>query len=126
MDALELRSRRGDVLPAWLSDVVRCTGVSSGSTGKDATMLHQAYERMIIKASVDADFGTKLLANPRSAALDAGLSPLLAESIAGLQAASVAEFATLLHRRVYGTWPAGACRPQRKAVPATPAAKTGS
>jgi hypothetical protein len=71
-------------------------------------MLHRAYEQLIIQASLDASFGARLIADPRSAALEAGLSPLMAESLVGLRAKSLPEFARALHRRIYGTMPAKA------------------
>jgi hypothetical protein len=69
------------------------------------SVLRRTYEQLIIQASLDASFGARLVADPRAAALEAGFSPLMAESLVGLRAKSLPEFATALHRRVYGTMP---------------------
>jgi hypothetical protein len=69
-------------------------------------MLLRTYEQLIVKASLDRAFGAHLLAAPRDAALDAGYSAIVAESLVGLSGATLAEFAASLHRRIYGTEPA--------------------
>jgi hypothetical protein len=69
-------------------------------------MLLRTYEQLIVKASLDRAFGAHLLAKPRDAALEAGYSAIVAESLVGLSGASLAEFAASLHRRIYGTEPA--------------------
>jgi hypothetical protein len=69
-------------------------------------MLLRTYEQLIVKASLDRAFGAHLLAKPREAALEAGYSAIVAESLVGLSGASLAEFAASLHRRIYGTEPA--------------------
>jgi len=66
-------------------------------------MLHETYEKMIVAANLDSAFRAQLLADPYQAALDAGLGPLVAESLAGLRAANLADFAAGLHLRLYGT-----------------------
>jgi hypothetical protein len=69
-------------------------------------LLHETYEKMIVAAWLDPAFAARLLADPCQAALDAGFSPLMAHSLAGLRAATLADFAAALHRRLYGTTPA--------------------
>ncbi len=70
-------------------------------------MLYRTYERIIVQARLDPHFGAQLLHDPCRAALDAGLSPMIAESLAGLQAATLSAFAALVHQRVYGETPPG-------------------
>ena len=65
-------------------------------------MLQRAYERLMAHALLDSSFGAELLVDARTAALSAGYSPLLAESLVGLRAETLGEFADALHRRVYG------------------------
>lgn len=65
-------------------------------------MLQRAYERLMTHALLDPSFGAALLVDPRKAALREGYSPLLAESLVGLRAGTLNEFAATLHRRVYG------------------------
>jgi len=65
-------------------------------------MLHRAYEQLMVQASVDPVFGALLLTDPCQAALDANCSPMLAESLVGLRAGTLAEFAAALYERVYG------------------------
>jgi hypothetical protein len=65
-------------------------------------VLFRTYERLIVEASLDVAFAGRLLADPRRAALDAGYDRLVAESLVGLCAESLEEFADALCRRVYG------------------------
>lgn len=60
----------------------------------------------MVQAVLDPAFGTRLLADPRQAALDAQCSPILAESLVGLRAGSLPEFAAALHTRIHGYPPA--------------------
>jgi hypothetical protein len=65
-------------------------------------MLQRAYERLMAHALLDPSFGAALLVDPRRAALHEGYSTLLAESLVGLRATTLNEFAASLRRRVYG------------------------
>ena len=65
-------------------------------------MLFRTFERLIVEASLDVAFASRLLANPRCAAIDAGYDSMVAESLVGLRAGSLDEFADALRRRVYG------------------------
>ena len=65
-------------------------------------MLQRAYERLMTHALLDPSFGAALLVDPRKAALHEGYSPLLAESLVGLRATTLNDFAASLHRRIYG------------------------
>ncbi len=69
-------------------------------------MLQRVYEQLIIEATLDSGFGTRLISDPCRAALEAGYSTVVAESLVGLRAGNLADFAAALHRRVYGTTPA--------------------
>lgn len=68
-------------------------------------MLQRPYEELIVRAMLDPAFGAELVADAPRAALDAGYSLLIAESLAGLRAGSLAALATALHQRVYGAMP---------------------
>jgi hypothetical protein len=84
-------------------------------------MLLRTYEQLIVKASLDRAFGAHLLADPRAAALEAGYSAIVAESMVGLSGSTLAEFAASLHRRVYGSEPtrdAFEARPQAESITA--------
>src|SRR5579864_5599627 len=70
------------------------------------TMLHRAYEQLMVKASLDPALGALLLVDPCQAALNADCNPMLAESLVGLCADTLADFALALHQRVYGCAPA--------------------
>ncbi len=70
-------------------------------------MLYPAYEDLILRAALDPAFGAHLVADPPRVALQAGYCPLLAESLVGLRATTLAGFAHALHQRVYG-YPPGA------------------
>ena len=65
-------------------------------------MLFRTYEQLIVEASLDARFASRLLADPQGAALDAGYDKLVAESLVGLGGETLEEFALALHGRVYG------------------------
>ena len=65
-------------------------------------MLFRTYEQLIVEASLDARFASRLLADPRGAALDAGYDKLVAESLVGLGGETLEEFALALHGHVYG------------------------
>jgi len=65
-------------------------------------MLHRAYEQLIVQAALDPAFSAHLIADPRRSALEAGCSPLLAESLVGLRSGALADFAGALHERIYG------------------------
>jgi hypothetical protein len=65
-------------------------------------VLFRTYERLIVEASLDVAFASRLLANPQCAAIDAGYDRMVAESLVGLRAGSLDEFADALRRRVYG------------------------
>ena len=68
-------------------------------------MLHRAYERLIIHASMDPVFGAQLIKDPAPAARAAGYSLLLTESLVGLRGSSLSAFAAALHERIYGEQP---------------------
>jgi hypothetical protein len=74
-------------------------------------MLGETYEKMIVAAMLDSAFAARLLADPSQAAIDAGLGALVAESVAGLRADTVGDFAAALHRRLYGAMPARSAPP---------------
>jgi hypothetical protein len=74
-------------------------------------MLGETYEKMIVAAMLDPAFAARLLADPSQAALDAGLGALVAESVAGLRADTVGDFAAAVHRRLYGATPARSAPP---------------
>ena len=82
-------------------------------------MVQRAYERLIVQALLDPWFGAALLIDPRRAALHEGYSPLLAESLVGLRAKTLNEFAAFLHRRVYGraAEPPTSSIPPRREIP---------
>lgn len=65
-------------------------------------MLSRVHERLLVEAYMDEQFATSLLADPRAAALSAGYSLLIAESLVGLPQHSLTAFAAGLNRRVYG------------------------
>ena len=69
-------------------------------------MLQRVYEQLIVEATLDPGFGRRLISDPYDAALEAGYSTLVAESLVGLRASNLADFAAALHRRVYGATPA--------------------
>jgi hypothetical protein len=69
------------------------------------TMLSRAYEQLMVQATLDSSLCALLLTDPCQAALNANCSPMLAESLVGLQAASLSDFAAALHERVYGFRP---------------------
>jgi hypothetical protein len=71
-------------------------------------VLQRVYEQLIVEATLDPGFGRRLISDPYGAALEAGYSTLVAESLVGLRAGNLADFAAALHRRVYGATPAGA------------------
>ena len=68
-------------------------------------MLHRAYEQLLLRAALDPVFGDHLVADPCRSALEAGCSPMLAESLVGIRATTLADFASALHRRIYGYSP---------------------
>ena len=68
-------------------------------------MLHRAYEKLMVQASIDSGFCALLLSDPCQAAVNANCSPMLAESLVGLRATTLAEFAAALHWRIYGCAP---------------------
>lgn len=68
-------------------------------------MLHRSYEQLLLRAALDPIFGDQLVADPCRSALEAGCSPMLAESLVGIQATTLADFASALHRRIYGYLP---------------------
>ena len=65
-------------------------------------MLSRVHERLLVEAYMDERFATSLLIDPRAAALSAGYSTLIAESLVGLPQESLTAFAAGLNRRVYG------------------------
>ena len=65
-------------------------------------MLSRVHERLLIEAYMDEQFATSLLADPRAAALSAGYSPIVAESLVGLPHHSLSAFAKGLNHRIYG------------------------
>jgi hypothetical protein len=77
-------------------------------TERTPTMLHRAYEQLMVQATLDTSFCTLLLTDPCQAALNANCNPMLAESLVGLQSATLSDFAAALHERVYGYRPAQA------------------
>jgi hypothetical protein len=84
-------------------------------------MLHRAYEQLIVQAALDPSFAAHLVSDPRRSALEAGCSPMLAESLVGLRSHSLTGFADALHERIYGSLPLRADavrqRPGDRAVP---------
>ena len=76
-------------------------------------MLQRVYEQLIINATCDPSFGARLVADPYRAALEEGYGPLVAESLVGLQADSLAGIAAAIHRRIYGTEPSHPREPSR-------------
>ncbi len=68
-------------------------------------MRFRTYERLLAEASVDGTFAGRLLANPRCAAIDAGYDKLLAESLVGIQAQTLEQFADAVSRRACGRPP---------------------
>ena len=65
-------------------------------------MLSRVHERLLVEAYMDEQFATSLLTDPRAAALSAGYSPMVAESLVGLPHQTLGAFAAGLNHRVYG------------------------
>jgi hypothetical protein len=89
------------ILSSCRCDSFTCS-IGGAGPEKEVTMLLRTFEKLILQAHLDRAFGDQLLIDPRQAALAAGMPSLVAESIAGLHASSLEEFAARLSERIYG------------------------
>ncbi len=64
--------------------------------------LHAGFERLIGTAATDTTFSSALLRDPRSTALQFGITAADAEIVADIHAPDLRSFATALLPRLYG------------------------